>query len=308
MLTAVVGVALPLASALSHARPGAAQPRAAVAAPSSVALTWLNRTADACTDFYQFACGGWRAAIVEGIEERFRGQLESTDPLPRVQLIGRSSTSLVEVAKTIFQVYPGRALVSFSLMAAQALVYNAIFFTQAPVFARYFNIQPNTVGWYFLPFAAGNFLGPVLLGPLFDKLGRKRMISGTYVVSGVLIAISAYLFKIGVVGALTLSLAWMVTFFFTSAAASAAYLTAGEIFPLEIRAIAIAFFFAAGTAFAIVTPYAFTVLAAESTSLYKGYLVLSIAMSLAALIELLWGIDAERKSLESVAPPLTLIK
>jgi MFS family permease len=248
-------------------------------------------------------------AIVADIEERFRGHFDINEQLQRVQLIGRSGTSLVDVVKTIFQVYPGRALVCFSLMAAQALVYNAIFFTHAPVLAHFFDIPLSSVGWYFLPFAAGNFLGPVLLGPLFDKLGRKRMISGTYLISGVLLAVSAYLFKISVVSALTLSLAWMVTFFFASAAASAAYLTAGEIFPLEIRAIAIAFFFAVGTSLAVVSPFVFTALATgESTNLFKGYLVLSIAMSLAAFIELLWGVNAERKPLETVAPPLTLVR
>ena len=249
-------------------------------------------------------------AIVAGIEERFRGQFDSTEPLTRVQLIGRSSTPLVEVVRTIFQVYPGRALVSFSLMAAQALVYNAIFFSNAAVLASFFKINPWQVGWYFLPFAIGNFLGPVLLGPLFDKLGRKRMIFGTYVISSVLIAISAYLFEINAFSALTLSLAWMVTFFFASAAASAAYLTAGEVFPLEIRAIAIAFFFAIGTGLAVVSPFVFTALATtgDPAKLYKGYLVLSIAMSSAALIELLWGVDAERKPLEAVASPLTFVK
>jgi MFS family permease len=249
-------------------------------------------------------------AIVASIEERFRGQFDSKEPLSRIQLVGRSSTPLVQVIKTIFLTYPKRALVSSFLMASQALLYNAIFFSNATMLGKFFNIQPWDVGWYFLPFAFGNFLGPVLLGPLFDRLGRKRMISGTYIISAVLIAICAYLFKINAVSALSLSLAWMVTFFFASAAASAAYLTAGEIFPLEIRAIAIAFFFAIGTGFAVVCPFVFTALATtgEPATLYKGYLVLSMLMSLAALIELLWGVDAECRPLEAVAAPLTYVK
>ena len=248
-------------------------------------------------------------AIVAGIEDKFRGQLDSTERLPQVQLIGRKRTPLREVVQTVFQVYPGRALVSFSLMAAQALVYNAIFFTHALVLTRFFDVPIRTVGWYFLPFAAGNFLGPLLLGPLFDTLGRKRMISGTYAITGALLAISAYLFMIGAVSELTLSLAWMITFFFASAAASAAYLTAGEIFPLEIRALAIAFFFAVGTGIGSVSPWLFATLSAgKAADLYRGYLVLSMAMILAALIESLWGVACERKPLEAVARPLTFVE
>jgi len=245
-------------------------------------------------------------AIVAGIEEGFRGKLDATKRLPLVQLVRRNSTPLVEVVKTIFQVYPKRAVVSFSLMAAQALVYNAVFFTHADQLESRFGIRFNQVGWYFLPFAIGNFLGPILLGPLFDWIGRKRMILGTYLISGLMLAIVALIFKVGLDSALTLSIALMVTFFFASAAASAAYLTAGEIFPLEIRAIAIAFFFALGTGFAIESPSVFAVLAMANP--YKAYLVLSIAMILAGLIELRWGVDAERKPLEEVASPLTLVK
>jgi MFS family permease len=245
-------------------------------------------------------------AIVAGIEDRFKGQFDSTELLPRVQIIGRNSTPLLEVVKTIFQVYPARALVSFSLMAAQAFVYNAIFFTHAEKLERFFNIHFYNVGWYFLPFAIGNFLGPVFLGPLFDRLGRKQMISGTYLISGLLLVIIGYLFKLHVDSALILSLALAITFFFASAAASAAYLTVGEIFPLEIRAFAIAFFFALGTGFAVLSPSIFTVLVEENP--YKAYLILSIVMILAALIEWLWGVDAECKPLEAVASPLTFVK
>jgi MFS family permease len=245
-------------------------------------------------------------AIVAGIEERFRGQLDTGERLPTVHLIGRTSTPIVEVVKTIFQVYPGRALVCFSLMAAQALLYNAIFFSHPLALPRFFDVPLRSVGWYFLPFAVGNFLGPLLLGPLFDRVGRKSMISSTYLLSGILIAISAYVFNNTAGSALTISLAWMITFFFASAAASAAYLTAGELFPLEIRAIAIAFFFAIGTGLGgVVGPWVFTLLMGSRANLTTGYIVLSIAMISAALVELRWGIDAERKPLEAVAPPLT---
>jgi len=248
-------------------------------------------------------------AIVAQIEEKFKGQLDSTQSFARIQLIGRTSTPLLEVFQTVFWVYPGRALVSFALMAAQALIYNAIFFTYALVLTHFFNIPLSAVGWYFLPFAIGNFLGPLLLGPLFDTVGRRLMISFTYAMSGVLLAISAYLFIKGF-SAITLSFAWMITFFFASAAASSAYLTAGEIFPLEIRALAIAFFFAIGTAIGgVVSPSLFAALATgEAANLYSGYLVLAMAMISAALIELLWGVAAERKPLETVARPLTFVE
>ena len=132
-------------------------------------------------------------------------------------------------------------------MIAQAFFYNAIFFTFALVLTDFFGIASNQVGWYLLPFAAGNFLGPLLLGRLFDTLGRRAMITLTYGVSGVLLALSGYLFAIGVLSAQTQTIAWMVIFFFASPAASAAYLTVSETFPLEVRALAIALFYAVGT-------------------------------------------------------------
>ena len=132
-------------------------------------------------------------------------------------------------------------------MAAQAFFYNAIFFTYALVLTDFYGIRADHVGWYLLPFAAGNFLGPVLLGRLFDTVGRRPMIALTYAVSGVLLAGSGYLFAIGVLSATGQTVAWMVIFFFASAAASSAYLTVSETFPLEVRALAIAFFYAIGT-------------------------------------------------------------
>ena len=132
-------------------------------------------------------------------------------------------------------------------MIAQAFFYNAIFFTFALVLTDFYGIAADQVGWYILPFAAGNFLGPLLLGRLFDTLGRRTMITFTYGVSGVLLALSGYLFSIGVLSAQTQTIAWMVIFFFASPAASAAYLTVSETFPLEVRALAIALFYAVGT-------------------------------------------------------------
>ena len=151
------------------------------------------------------------------------------------------------MAHTLFSTYRQRSLVGLALMTAQAFFYNAIFFTFALVLTDFYGIAADQVGWYILPFAAGNFLGPLLLGRLFDTLGRRAMIALTYGVSGVLLALSGYLFSIGVLSAETQTVAWMVIFFFASPAASAAYLTVSETFPLEVRALAIALFYAIGT-------------------------------------------------------------
>ena len=159
----------------------------------------------------------------------------------------RDHTPLREVAHTLFSVYRQRSLVGLALMIAQAFFYNAIFFTFALVLTDFYGIAADQVGWYILPFAAGNFLGPLVLGRLFDTLGRRVMITLTYGVSGILLALSGYLFAIGVLSAQTQTIAWMVIFFCASPAASAAYLTVSETFPLEVRALAIALFYAVGT-------------------------------------------------------------
>ena len=192
-------------------------------------------------------------------------------------------------------------------MAAQAFFYNAIFFTYALVLTDFFGIPANQVGWYILPFAAGNFLGPVLLGRLFDTLGRRPMIAFTYVVSGLLLAGSGYLFMLGWLTPLTQTVAWMVIFFFASAAASSAYLTASETFPLEIRALAIAIFYAIGTGVGgVAGPWLFGLLidTGSRASLFAGYLFAALLMIAAGLVALRFGVAAERKSLETVARPL----
>jgi MFS family permease len=250
-------------------------------------------------------------AIVSSIEEKFNqlDQLDSVERLPRVHLIGRRFTPLREVVQTIFHVYPGRALVSFSLMSAQALMYNAAIFNFAVILDQFFKIPLTNLSLYFLPIAAGNFFGPLVLGRLFDTFGRKQMIALTYAISGLAIAVSGYLLMSGALSALTQSLAWMATFFFASAAASAAYLTAGEIFPLEIRALAIAFFFAVGTGIGAVSLWLLATLIGQGPeSLYWGFIVGSAAMVAAAVIELIWGVAAERRPLEDVARPLTFIE
>jgi MFS family permease len=196
-------------------------------------------------------------------------------------------------------------------MAAQAFFYNAIFFTFALVLTDFYGIRADHVGWYILPFAAGNFLGPVLLGRLFDTLGRRTMITVTYGVSGILLALSGYLFSIGALSAQGQTIAWMVIFFFASPAASAAYLTVSETFPLEIRALAIALFYAIGTAIGgVAGPALFGVLIDTGSrhSVFLGYLLGSALMIAAAMIAFRHGVAAERKSLEEIARPLAALE
>jgi MFS family permease len=192
-------------------------------------------------------------------------------------------------------------------MASQAFFYNAIFFTYALILTDFYGIAADQVGWYILPFAAGNFLGPVLLGRFFDTLGRRPMITLTYALSGILLAGTGWLFANDAVSASTLTIAWSVIFFFASAAASSAYLTVSETFPLEIRALAIAFFYAVGTGIGgIIGPWLFGALieTGSRTSVFGGYLFGAPLMISAAVVAALWSVAAERKPLETVARPL----
>jgi MFS family permease len=250
------------------------------------------------------------AAIVELIEEGIRNHGHELPPVttPPSRLRGRRYTPLREVMLSLLRFYPRRTVVAVSLMAAQAFFYNAIFFSYALILTAFFNIPSGAVGWYLLPFAAGNFLGPLMLGWAFDRVGRKPMITLTYALSGILLAFSGALFAFDLLTAGQQTLAWTVIFFFASAAASSAYLTVSEIFPLEIRAIAIALFFAVGTGFGgALAPWLFGRLIDSHSrmSVFAGYLLGSLMMIAAATIEWRWGVAAERKSLESVARPLT---
>jgi MFS family permease len=252
-------------------------------------------------------------AIVADIERSATGHIQ--DPRQQafatIKLKMRDHTPLAEVAHTLFSVYRQRALVGLTLMVAQAFFYNAIFFTFALVLTDFYGIAADHVGWYILPFAAGNFLGPLLLGRLFDTLGRRTMIALTYGVSGMLLALSGYLFSIGVLSAQTQTMAWMVIFFFASPAASAAYLTVSETFPLEVRALAIALFYAVGTGIGgVAGPALFGVLidTGSRTSVFAGYLLGAVLMLAAAAVAWRYAVAAERKSLESVAKPLAIVE
>jgi MFS family permease len=249
-------------------------------------------------------------AIVEDLETRFRqqGHVLKEPPFPCIRLRARSHTPLIEVARTLFK-ERRRTLVALSLMVSQAFFYNSVFFTYALVLTDFYGVRADQVGWYILPFAVGNVLGPVILGRFFDTLGRRPMLGFTYSVSGALLALSGYLFALGWLSATAQTVCWMTIFFFASAAASAAYLTAAETFPLEIRALAIAFFYAVGTGIGgVVAPWLFGVLidTGSRLSVFGGYLFGSALMIAAAVIAARWGVAAERKPLEAVATPLSL--
>jgi MFS family permease len=249
-------------------------------------------------------------AIVARIEQHAPAESPSAVPLGTVTLRARSHTPLREVFHTLFQVHRQRALVGLSLMGAQAFFYNAVFFTYALVLTDFYGIGSDKIGLYILPFAAGNFLGPVLLGPYFDTIGRRPMISLTYAGSGILLAISGYLFQQEILSATGQTIAWMVVFFVASAAASSAYLTVGETFPLEVRALAIAAFYAIGTGIGgAAGPVIFGALVETGSrdSVFLGYLAGSAVMIAAGIVQAIWGVASERKSLEDVARPLAAV-
>jgi len=212
------------------------------------------------------------------------------------------------ILKSLWRDHRGRGLLVLVLMAAQAFLYNAVYFTFGVVLTKFEGASDDKVGAFLLPLAIGNFMGPLLLGHLFDTVGRKRMIAGTFALSGALVVVVSVLFGLGLLTAVTQTAAWMAIFFFASAAASSAYLTASEIFPLEMRAMAIAVFYAAGTAVGgVMAPSFYGVLIQTGSRwmLSGGYLVAAVLMLVAALAELRLGVDAEGQPLESIAKPLS---
>jgi MFS family permease len=248
--------------------------------------------------------------VVEEIEARVIASERCTlsDAKAALALGDPHKLTLASVARALLKHYPERTTLGVVLMAAQAFVYNAIFFTYALILTKFYDVPGDKVGLYILPFAIGNFLGPLLLGPLFDTFGRKTMIATTYAVAGILLAVTGWLFNVGVLDAAMQTAMWTVVFFFASAAASAAYLTVGECFPLEIRALTIALFYAFGTLLGGVGgPWLFGVLieGGERSEILFGYLLGAVLMLIAAAVEMKIGVQAERKSLEDVAPPLS---
>ncbi len=252
-------------------------------------------------------------SIVSDIEEQVADdadvRLDEPPDEDSIELRERRPVGFIELARTMFTVYPKRSAVSFALMGTQAFLYNAIFFTYGLILTTFYGVSTNSIGLYILPFAAGNLLGPILLGRFFDTVGRKPMISGCYILAGVLTAAIGYAFTQDMLTATTLTLGWVVIFFFASAGSSAGYLTVSETFPLEIRAMAIAFFYAIATgAGGIVGPWLFGGLIGEGNSrgsVYIGYLVGAGLMIIGGMFELAWGVKAEQQGLEDVAKPLS---
>ena len=208
----------------------------------------------------------------------------------------------------VFHKYPKRAVLGATLMITQSFLYNAIFFTYALVLTQFYGVSATRVPLYGLAFSVGNLMGPLLLAPLFDTVGRRKMISGTYILSGVLLAISGWLFDNGDLTANSQTFVWIVIFFFASAGASSAYLTVSETWPIEIRAEAIAVFFAIAQLFGALGPafYGWLIGDGQSrTGLFIGYLIGGGIMIFGGIIEIIFGINAEGKSLEDVTKPLT---
>jgi MFS family permease len=245
-------------------------------------------------------------AIVDQVE-RTIGVSEIND-LPPTRIHTRTHTPWREIWEAVAHQHRRRSFLGFVLMTTQAFFYNSIFFTYGLVLMRFYGVPGQNVGGYLLPFAIGNFFGPLVLGHLFDTIGRKQMIAATYGAAGFLLALTAWLFRAGVLTAQTQTIAWTIIFFVASAAASSAYLTVSEIFPLEIRAFAIAIFYAVGTlAGGVFAPWLFgwIIGAGSSIGLFTGYLVAAGLMMFGAIVELWLGVPAERRPLEHVAAPLS---
>lgn len=247
-------------------------------------------------------------AIVRQIETEVASQ---HGPLPaavgHVTFGGSARPGWREVAGVLLRRYPRRSMVALALMISQAFFYNAIFFTYALVLTRFHGVPEGKVGLYIFPFALGNVLGPLVLGPLFDRVGRRRMIALTYVLSGVGLALTGWAFMEGWLDARSQALCWSAVFFLASAAASSAYLTVSEVFPLEMRAVAISIFYAVGTgAGGFVAPVLFGALIETGSrgAVAAGYAVGAALVIVAGLLALRWAVDAERKPLEEIAPPL----
>jgi MFS family permease len=236
-------------------------------------------------------------------------ELGPVDESKAIEVSPASDIGFVALARTLFRTYPSRSIYGATLMITQSFLYNAIFFTYALVLTKVYGVPTSRTPYYFMLFALGNLMGPLTLGRLFDSVGRRRMISGTYLLSGALLAISAFLFNAGRLDAVTQTICWCVVFFFASAGASAAYLTVSEVFPLEVRAKAIAVFFAIAQTFGAIGPWFYGHLIGngqDHTKLFYGYLVGAAVMGIGGIVAAVIGVDAEGQSLEDIATPLSL--
>jgi MFS family permease len=249
-------------------------------------------------------------AEIEQDVEATRGDIPPVDESQELEITPTKRIGYLSLLRVLFTHYPGRSVLGAALMITQSFLYNAIFFTYGLVLEFFFHVSTNDTGYYFLAFAAGNLLGPLTIGRLFDTIGRRKMIAGTYILSGVLLVITAQLFKAGTLDATTQTVCWAVIFFFASAGASAGYLTVSEVFPLEVRAKAIAVFFAIAQCFGSLGSHLYGHLIGtghDPNRLYWGYLLGAGAMIAGGLVAAFLGVDAEGKPLEDVAKPLSVV-
>jgi MFS family permease len=248
--------------------------------------------------------------IVADIEDQVRhytGQQDLPDYEGTIEITQRERTPFGEIVSAMFKDNTSRTILGIGLMIGQTFFYNAVFFTFALTLTTFFKVPPGDIGYYIFAFAVGNFLGPLTLGRLFDVVGRKPMIAGTYILSGVVLGITGFLFKNGSLSDISITVWWSIAFFFASAGASAAYLTVSEIFPLEIRAVAIAFFYAIGSAIGgIAGPIIFAseVGSKKPSQVLVGYLIAAALMIVGGVMEIFMGVAAEQETLEDVSEPL----
>ncbi|BFU45253.1 MFS transporter [Krasilnikovia sp. MM14-A1004] len=248
-------------------------------------------------------------ALIERDVQASGQQLDPVDESRAIEIRPGRPHGYLSLLRVLFRQYPSRSVLGATLMITQSFLYNAIFFTYTLVLTNFYGVPKEKAPLYLIAFAVGNLLGPLALGHLFDVVGRRKMIAGTYLLSGVLLAVTAVLFNAGVLNAITQTIAWCVIFFFASAGASAAYLTVSEIFPLEIRAQAIAVFFAIAQCFGAIGPvfYGHLIGAGDPARLFVGYLIGAAVMVVGGIVEVVLGVDAEGKSLEDVAAPLSAV-
>jgi MFS family permease len=247
---------------------------------------------------------------IESLTEQSGGSLQPVDESKAIEVNPANDIGFIALTRVLFSQYPSRSILGATLMITQSFLYNAIFFTYTLVLTKIYGVNEKSAPWYLLVFAAGNLIGPLTIGRLFDTWGRKKMIAGTYLVSGVPLAVSAEMFREGHLNAQTQTIWWAVIFFFASAGASAAYLTVSEIFPLEVRAKAIAVFFAIAQTFGLLGPHIYGHLIGNGQDHFKlfvGYLLGAGVMIVGGIVEILLGVAAGRQSLEDVASPLGLV-
>jgi MFS family permease len=245
---------------------------------------------------------------IEQATEHSGGTLAEVDESKAIEITPATNIGFVALAHTLFARYPTRSILGATLMITQSFLYNAIFFTYALVLTKIYNVPSKDTPYYFIFFALGNLIGPLTIGHLFDSMGRRRMIAGTYILSGTLLIVSALLFDSHVLNAVTQTACWCVIFFFASAGASAAYLTVSEIFPVEVRAKAIAVFFAIAQSFGAMGPWLYGLLIGNGQDHFKlfiGYLIGAAVMIVGGVVEIIIGVAAEGRSLEDIASPLS---